>query len=171
MKKKLIYFGGRFLFQYKDYTKEKLANDYRARLLGTSDLMLRTPRNDSRSVPINDRSDYIGPFYFYDEGTSAHDIVFNEFNMVEKCTDAVFLLDNEPCPGTISELIHASFLCRNVHIFYVSILPDEGEPENEINSKQWYAIRMATIVNKDRTYVRECLTYEEAVNSIINRFR
>lgn len=171
MEKKLFYFAGRFLFQYKDYTEEKLANDYRARLLGDVRLIQHTPANDSRSVPINEASDYIGPFYFYEEGTSAWNIVLNEFSMVERCTDAVFILDNESCPGSISELIHASFLKKNVHIFYVSTPIDEGEPENEINSKQWYAIQMASIVNLGNTDITECLTYEEAVNSIINKFK
>ena len=169
--KKRIYFGGRFLFMYKDYTKEKLSEDYRARLLGNVDLMLNTPKNETKSVSINDYSEYIGPFYFYEEGTSASDIVLNEFNMVENCTDIVFLLDNEPCPGTISELIHASFLHKNIYIFYVKTTIDDGEPENEINSKQWYAIKMSSIVNKEHTHIYECATYEEGSQMIIKRFK
>ena len=164
-----IYFGGRFLFMYKDYTKEKLAKDYRARLLGDVELMLKTPKNAERSVSLSADAEYIGPFYFYEEGTTAEDIVNNEFSMVDRCTDIFFLLDNEPCPGTICELVHAAFTKKNIYIFYVSTPPDEGEPENEINSKQWYAIQTALIINDRRTQVYECSSYEDASQFIIDK--
>jgi hypothetical protein len=168
--KKKIYFGGRFRFMYKDYTKEKLAEDYRAKLLGDVDLMLRTPKNRSKSVYMGRQMGYIGPFYFYDEGTSAEDIVNNEYDMVERCDEAVFLLDDEPCPGTISELIHASVLYKNVRIYYVKTEIDKGEPENEIYSKQWYAIMMAIKINEECTDIIECADYDEAVDMIVSEY-
>lgn len=168
---KFMYFAGRFQFMYKDYSKDKLAKDYRSILLGDVNKILNTPKNNTKSVSLSNDAEYIGPFYFYEEGTSAGDIVKNEFSMVERATDVVFLLDNEACPGTITELVHASFMKKNVFIFYVKTKIDEGEPENEINSKQWYAIKTATIVNEKKTVIRECDSYEEAVNLIINKFR
>jgi hypothetical protein len=161
---KKIYFGGQFRFLYKDASKEVIKEDFRSKVLGDYQLMLRRPQ--CGYVQLSPNAQYVGPFYFYEEGTSAWDIVLNEFSMVERCTDAVFILDNESCPGSISELIHASFLKKNVNIFYVSTPIDEGEPENEINSKQWYAIQMASIVNPGNTDITECLTYEEAVKYV-----
>ena len=168
---KKMFFGGRFLFMYKDYTIEKLSDDYRAKLLGDVKMMLKPPSNTSRSVRFSNTSEYIGPFYFYEEGTSASAIVKNEYNMVEKCTDAVFLLDNRACPGTISELIHASFLRKIIHIFYVTLSVDDDEPENEISSRQWYAIQMSSMINGGNTHIKECATYDEAVELIINKFK
>lgn len=164
---KKIYFGGRFSFQYKDYTKEKLAMDYRSIILGDVNKILHSPNTNEKLTKISENVFYTGPYYFYEEGTTAKDIVKNEIEMVERCTDAIFLLDNESCPGTITEIIHSVFKNKIIHIFYVKIPIDNGEPENEINSKQWYPI-MFSLLNNDKVFLTECKTRDDATKKIIS---
>ena len=163
--KKVIYFGGNFEFQYKDYSKDKLEKDYRAIILGGADKMLHTPDNETKTVEIRSRVEYAGPFYFYEEGTSASDIVHNEYQMVKSATDVVFLLDNVNSPGTISELIHAAYSNKQIHIFYIGLKHDDGEPENDVNSMQWYPITMAQIIS-DKVWLCECKDKEDAIDKI-----
>ena len=162
---KIIYFGGNFEFQYKDYSKDKLEEDYRAIILGGADRMLHTPKNGSKIVEICPGIAYCGPFYFYEEGTSAADIVHNEYNMVKLATDVVFLLDNVNSPGTISELIHAAYCNKNIHVFYIGLKHDDGEPENDVNSLQWYPITMAQIIS-DKVTIYECKGKKDAIDKI-----
>ena len=165
--KKIIYFGGNFEFQYKDYSKNKLEKDYRAIILGGADRMLHTPKNESRTVEIRSNVEYCGPFYFYEEGTSASDIVHNEYQMVKSATDVIFLLDNVNSPGTISELIHAAYSGKRIYVFYIRLKHDDGEPENDVNSMQWYPITMAQIIS-DKVTIRECDNKDDAINNIKN---
>ena len=53
---------------------------------------------------------YVGPFYFETESMSAEDIILCEKKMIESCTDAVFLLNEASCPGTIAEMMYANSL-------------------------------------------------------------
>ena len=165
---KIIYFGGNFDFQYKDYSKDKLEKDYRAIILGGADRMLHSPKTETKTVEIYPGVDYVGPFYFYEEGTTASDIVNNEFRMVESSTDVVFLLDNVNSPGTISELIHAAYCKKEIHIFFIGLNHDDGEPENDVNSMHWYPMRMSQIISPDTVHMYECVNKEEATNKIIN---
>ena len=163
--KRKIYFGGNFEFQYKDYSKEKLENDYRAIILGDADKMLHTPTNETKTVEIRPGVEYVGPFYFYEEGTTANNIVRNEYQMVMASSDVIFLLDNVNSPGTISELIHAAYNNKNIYIFYIEMKHDDGEPENDVDSLQWYPITMSQIIsNKVRLY--KCRDKNDAVVNI-----
>ena len=165
---KKIYFGGNFPFQYKDYTEEKLAEDYRAIVLGDVKELLKSPSAEFKYKRIKGKDNvfYAGPYYFYEEGTSAEGIVKNEHQMVEDCTDAIFLLENTPCPGTITEIVHSSMIGKNVHIFYVGTTIDDGEPENEIDSKQWYSICFSKLVNPNVS-IERCENKTDATHKIL----
>ena len=161
----LLYCGGNFEFQYKDFTPDKLESDYRSGLLNGVDKILHQPK--SGSVQISDNLAYIGPFYFYENGLDGSDVVSNEYEMVEDCTHAIFLVDNINIPGTVAEIVHASILKKNVIIFYVEKTPDTGEPEQEIGNTNWYPLELAKYVNKKTTLIK-CKDRLEAKHLIFN---
>lgn len=139
----LLYCGGNFEFQYKDFTPDKLSGDYRTILLKNLDSILYRPKNATKSVTIHPGVEYIGPFYFYENGLDGAGVVMTEYSMVDRCTHAVFLVDNTNIPGTVSEIIHASILYKDITIFYVERKQDEGEPEQEICNMNWYPLEIA----------------------------
>ena len=166
--KHIIYFGGNFEFQYKDYTRELLAQDYRAKVLGDVEKLMRRPKDDFGYIELSDEVLYSGPYYFYEDGVDGASIVKNEFNMVVRSTDVVFLLDNVNCPGTIAEMMHALFSNKRIWIFYVSQPQDEGEPEKEISNSNWYPIEMCRWQRGgDRCKITECSSRADAVNKIV----
>jgi len=162
---KIIYFGGNFEFQYKDYSIDKLAKDYRAEILGDVNKLLHTPNNMSKTVGLGYDLFYCGPYYFYEEGVDGSSIVSNEYSMVDWCTDAIFLIDNTNIPGTITEIIHAAMLRKRITIFYVKKQLDEGEPENDICSSNWYPLEFAkleagaTLIECDNREIAKELIY------------
>ena len=113
-----IFFGGAFNFDCRDEDyKIMAAEDYRAQILGSVDALIRP--KDMNGMSINDNVLYIGPFYFEAESLKAEDIVACEKQMIERCTDAVFVLDDAACPGTIAEIMYANSLQKTIHLFYV----------------------------------------------------
>lgn len=156
-----IYCGGRFHFDYQhaDYRKQA-ADDYRSILLGNVDLLLQ--KNDA--VPLHDQVEYIGPFYFESDGMRDTDIVHCETDMVRSCTDAIFLLDEADCPGTICELTVASMLGKRVHIFYLR-RTDSEETESTLHTPCWYPIIFSQISN-EQTSVYECSNMQDAASKI-----
>ena len=158
---KKIYCGGRFDFDYlKDGYKDAAAKDYRAVLLGDEELLLKR----SASVKINEQTEYIGPFYFETDGMQDVDIVKSEWEMVKECTDAIFLLDEAACPGTVCELTAASMLGKRVHIFYIR-KGDGEETESSLHTPCWYPIIHSLTVNEN-TSICECKDYEDAADKI-----
>ena len=158
---KKIYCGGNFEFQYKDYSVDKIANDYRVGILGGDvNKLIHTPDNEEKLRKIGHGVYYCGPYFFYEEGTDGASIVKNEIGMVNKCTHAVFVIDNTNIPGTITEIVHAATYGREVAIFYVKQSLDEGEPENNICSANWYPIEFAKIMTNAQ--VVECEDREMA---------
>jgi len=161
MSKRRLYCGGSFCFDCRDADYQKLAeNDYRARLLGNVDLLLQK----SEGVPIGKNTLYIGPFYFETENMTDRDIVSSESKMIRACTDAVFLLDDGLCPGTVSELILASTLKKNIHLFFVQRAKSE-ETESELHSPCWYPILLSQQLNEN-THVYPCESVHTATQAI-----
>ena len=158
---KKIYCGGSFNFDYlKCGDRDDAAEDYRAVLLGGADLLLE--RNGC--VKINENVEYIGPFYFETDGMKDRDIVHSEWEMVKKCTDAIFLLDGAGCPGTVCELTAASMLGKRVHIFYIR--KGEGEEtESDLHTPCWYPIIHSLAVN-EKTAICKCFSAEDAIGKI-----
>lgn len=163
MKKVKLYCAGQFSFDYLNNNYYDLAkDDYRAILLGNVDKLL----NKSRYVKVNNNVNYIGPFYFESDGMIDRDIVNCEVNMIKKCSDAIFLLDNGCCPGTISELILATSLHKNIAIFYIK-KSDYEETESTLHSPCWFPIIMSDLCNSN-THIFPCNSYCDAVSKIID---
>ena len=156
-----FYCGGSFGFDYlQPNYQEQAAADYRAILLGSADLLLQ--RSDG--VLLNAETLYIGPFYIESDGMLDRDIVKSEMDMVKNCTDAIFLLDNACCPGTICELTMASMLGKRVHLFYLRKADDE-ETESSLHTPCWYPILHSSINNKN-TRLCACGSLEDALDKM-----
>ena len=161
-----IYCGGRFYFDYKvEGYINQAADDYRAILLGEVSKLLHA----QEACVINDRTEYLGPFYFERENQGASDIVTIEKQMLERCTDAIFVLAEEDCPGTIAELIYTSSLHKRIYIFYVSLSDDE-ETESELHSPNWYPIILCKQMNP-KTEITACHSRKEAERMAIEKIR
>lgn len=115
-----LFCGGRFHFDYMKADYLSLAeDDYRVAFLGDVRKLLR----GSGTVRLSDELLYIGPFYFESDGMIDKEIVKMEMRQIQRCTHAVFLLEDGCCPGTVSEIVYAASLQKEISIFYIR---DEG---------------------------------------------
>lgn len=163
---KLFYFGGQFNFRYKDYSIENIENDYRSKVLGDYRLWLN--ENDEHIVRMGNGNYYVGPFYFTKE-KSGHGIVALEQDSVSLATDCVFVLSNNPAPGTVTEIIEATNIGKNVYIFYVKKDIPTEEIDTEFKNDLWYPITFAAL-NAANVEISGFDTYDEAVEACIKRF-
>ena len=158
------YFGGKFPFAYKDFSKEELEKDYRAEIIGVDTLMqqpLVLPK-------VKEDLEYTGPFYFYNEEATAEDVVCREAQTVANSDICYFLLDSDAGqPGTTTEIINAAIHKKIIKIFYVCATMDPGEPERAISSPLWYPIIFAQKFNKENTFVKSYCTLSEAEAALI----
>lgn len=156
-----LYCGGRFDFDYRDADfEEKAVRDYRAILLNDVNKLLR----NSDTVILSGHLAYIGPYYFETDGMLDRDIVEVEKRQIERCTIAVFLLDNSPCPGTIAEMVYAAELQKRVLIFYVR---NENETESALRSLFWYPMILCSEINRSGTEIIAYDSYAEAHNGVL----
>ena len=163
MQNKSFFCGGTFCFDYREDGYEDMATkDYRAVLLGSVDALLKPDGTDG--VKLCDGVTYVGPFYFETESMKAEDIIRCEREMIESCTDAVFVLDDAACPGTIAEMMYANSLGKTLHLFYVQHKNDE-ETESELHSPCWYPIQLCQLINNS-VNLYPCCSVEDATNRI-----
>ena len=165
---KSIYLGGPFQFRYDGYTDEDLMDDYRSKIVGFD--KFARGGDGSHPVRISEGVEYVGPFYFYDDEPTSDMIVRIEHGMVERCTDAFFLLDLNNNPGTLTEIVHATLTGKNVTIYYVRDVSDLAVMDMVYQSPQWYPITFAGIVCKNFD-VRGFDTYDEAKSELIKKVK
>ncbi|MBQ7772241.1 MAG: hypothetical protein IJ402_05920 [Bacteroidales bacterium] len=158
-----IFCGGVFCFDYreKEY-RVKATKDYRSKLLGNAELLL-IPK-DTHGVSIYESVQYVGPFYFETESMKAEDIICCEKEMIESCTDAIFLLDDAACPGTIAEVMYANSLQKRLHLFIVRHTEYE-ETESELHTPCWYPVLFCQMTNS-LVNIYQCSSVEDAANRI-----
>ena len=158
-----LYCGGSFCFDCRseDY-EEKAAEDYRSSVLGDPRLLLR----NGGSVLLNGAVTYIGPFYFETEDMADRDIVRTEMRQIERCTWAVFLLDDCRCPGTVAEMVRAASLRKKISIYYIR---DDRETESELRSSCWYPILLCEELNGGRVETAACRDHGDAKRRILAR--
>ena len=149
---KKIYCGGAFDFDCRDIDYQEAAKkDYRVvSVLKNLDTFLRA----CAVQHLSDKLDYIGPFYYETEDMKGEDIVAKELEMIEDCTDAIFILDRAGCPGTISECTYAASLGKKLHIFYTQE-GENQETESDLHTPCWFAIYGAIKINPQNTYLYE----------------
>lgn len=156
-----LYCGGRFDFDCRDTDfEEKAARDYRAILLNDVNKLL----SNSDTVILSGHLAYIGPYYFETDDMLDRDIVEVEKRQIERCTIAVFLLDDTPCPGTIAELVYAASLQKKILIYYVK---NTNETESVLRSPFWYPMILCSKVNRSGTEIIAYDSYAEARDGIL----
>ena len=79
-------------------------------------------------------------------------------------SDAIFLLDDAACPGTIAEVMYANSLEKTLHLFYVRHKNDE-ETESELHTPCWYPIQFCQMTNRS-VNIYPCSSVEDAANKI-----
>lgn len=160
-----LFFGGAFAFDSRDEDYEiAAAEDYRSQILGSVQSLIRP--KDMSGVSINDNVLYIGPFYFEAESRKAEDIIMCEKKMIEDCTDAVFVLDDAACPGTIAEIMYANSLQKTIHLFYVKH-EDYDETESHLHTPCWYPLIFCQLTNEN-TKLYECEDLKRAARKVID---
>ena len=165
MNKIKLFCGGKFHFDYlNDNYVDAAKNDYRSIILKDVNLLL----TKQKSVKISPRIDYIGPFYFESDGMIDKDIIENEMTMINESTHVFMLFEDGLAPGSVSELIYASSLNKNIYIFYIKY-DDTKETESNLHSPCWYPIIMSELINKDKTNIIKCISYKDAIDKILNK--
>ncbi|MBR6432586.1 MAG: hypothetical protein IKS64_07020 [Muribaculaceae bacterium] len=160
-----LFFGGAFAFDCRDEDFEiTAAEDYRAQILGSVQSLLKP--KDMSGVCINDNVLYIGPFYFEAETMKAEDIIMCEKQMIEQCTDAVFVLDDAACPGTIAEIMYANSLQKTIHLFYVQH-DDDVETESDLHTPCWYPLIVCNLTNESAKLYK-CDDLNDAARKVID---
>lgn len=163
---KKFYFGGQFNFRYKDYSIEKIKEDYRSKILGDYRLWMNTPTGGM--VDVEGGNYYVGPFYFTEYKDGGHVVDF-ESGCIDKATDCFFVLSNASAPGTVTEIVQATMKSKEIHIFYVRKDIPGSEVDTEFKNDLWYPITFAK--EKGNTEVWGFDTYEEAVEACVKRFK
>ncbi len=160
-----LFFGGAFNFDHRNQNYGiRAAEDYRAQLLGSVTELLMP--KDMNGILINDNVLYIGPFYFEAESMKADDIIMCEKQMIEQCTDAVFVVDNAACPGTIAEMMYANSLQKTIHLFYIKHNDDE-ETESDLHTPCWYPLTFCRLTNA-ATKLYPCDDMKDAVSKVFD---
>ena len=160
-----LYCGGRFDFDYRDADfEEKAAKDYRAILLNDVNKLL----NNSDTVVLTSYLAYIGPYYFETDGMLDQDIVEVEKRQIERCTIAVFLLDNFPCPGTIAEMVYAAALQKRILVYYVK---NVSETESTLLSAFWYPMILSSKINSSDVDLIACDSFSEACDKALKMIK
>ena len=86
--------------------------------------------------------------------------------MIEQCTDAVFVVNDAACPGTIAEIMYANSLQKTIHLFYVK-RDDNEETESELHTPCWYPLTFCQLTNPS-TKLYECVDMNDAVRKVFD---
>lgn len=77
----------------------------------------------------------------------AVDIIRCEKRMIESFSDAIFLLDDAACQGTLTEIMYAGSLGKTLHLFYVQH-NENKETESELHAVCWYPTQFCQMTKK-----------------------
>lgn len=158
-----LFCGGRFHFDYlKEGYLSQAADDYRVSFLGDVRKLLR----GNGAVRLSEYLTYIGPFYFESDGMIDKEIVKKEMRQIQRCTHAIFLLEDGCCPGTVAEIIYAATHQKRISIFYIR---DEKETESELRSPCWYPMLMAAILGDLEYEAVSCRDMGDAREKILRK--
>ncbi len=162
--KHYIFCGGAFRFDRRRADcYEMIPKDYRS-------VLLKDPTRlfadfDSGDIELNPQVTYVGPYFFTTDQLSGEQIILKEKQMIEHCTDAIFLLNEASCPGSVTELMEASMLGKDLHLFYVQ-KGDDDEIESALHTPCWYPILFSKLTN-EHTNLYRCQSYDDAMEKIL----
>lgn len=161
--KHYIFCGGAFRFDRRRANcYDMIPKDYRSVLL--KDPALLFAGFDEGDTMLSPQVDYVGPYFFTTDKLSGEQIILREKEMIERCTDAIFLFDEAGCPGSVTELMQAATLGKTLHLFYIQ-KGDDDEIESALHTPCWYPILFSRLTNAN-THLYRCHEYDEAVTKI-----
>ena len=162
--KHYIFCGGAFRFDRRRADcYDMIPKDYRSVLLKDPALLF-ADFNEGDTL-LNAQVSYVGPYFFTTDQLSGEQIILREKEMIERCTDAIFLFDEAGCPGSVTELMQAAMLGKNLHLFYIQ-KGDDDEIESALHTPCWYPILYSQLTN-GHTHLYRCHNYDEAVSKIV----
>lgn len=162
--KHYLFCGGAFRFDRRRADcYDMIPKDYRSILLGDP-ARLFADFNSGDSI-LSPEIAYVGPYFFTTDKLSGEQIILKEKEMIERCTDAIFLFDEAGCPGSVTELMQAAMLGKNLHLFYIK-KGDDDEIESALHTPCWYPILFSKLTNEHTTLYR-CQDYDNAVKKIM----
>ena len=162
--KHYLFCGGAFRFdRRRAYCYDTIPKDYRS-------ILLKDPTRLFTDVNAGDTMiapglAYVGPYFFTTDKLSGEQIILKEKEMIERCTDAIFLFDKAGCPGSVTELMQAAMLGKDLHLFYIK-KGDDDEIESALHTPCWYPILFSKLTNLN-TQLYRCHDYDEAVKKIV----
>lgn len=162
--KRYIFCGGAFRFDRRRADcYDMIPKDYRS-------VLLKDPARlfadfDSGDIELSPRVTYVGPYFFTADQLSGEQIILKEKQMIERCTDAIFLLNDASCPGSVTELMEAAMLGKVLNLFYVQ-RGDDDEIESALHTPCWYPILFSKLTNA-YTHLYRCQDYDDAVEKIV----
>lgn len=134
---KKIYFAGKFRKKRAKSLAESLVLDYRAILLGSSELLTKY----TKDLCIQNKFVYMGPFYCEQASngdytsTNCNDVLRAEYNAVKNSDLCFFVFDQSFSVGSVVELGWALQQNKEIVILYKK----EASSYN-IKSEYWFAI-------------------------------
>lgn len=159
-----IFCGGAFRFDRRRADcYDMIPKDYRSILL--KDPALLFADFDQGDTLLSPEIAYVGPYFFTTDKLSGEQIILKEKEMIERCTDAIFLFDEAGCPGSVTELMQAAMLGKNLHLFYIK-KGDDDEIESALHTPCWYPILFSKLSN-EHTQLYRCQDYDDAVKKIM----
>lgn len=159
-----LFCGGAFRFDRRRADCfDMIPKDYRSVLLKNPERLFAD--FNSGDVMLGPGVAYVGPFFFTTDQLSGEQIILKEKEMIERCTDAIFLLNEASCPGSVTELMQAVMLGKNLHLFYVQ-KGDDDEIESSLHTPCWYPILFSKLTN-EHTQLYRCQDYDNAVEKIL----
>lgn len=162
--KHYIFCGGAFRFdRRRDDCLDMIPKDYRSILL--KDPALLFADFSEGDTLLSPQVAYVGPYFFTTDKLSGEQIILKEKEMIERCTDAIFLFDSASCPGSVTELMQAAMLGKNLHLFFIQ-KGDDDEIESALHTPCWYPILFSQLTN-EHTHLYRCHEYDEAVKKIV----
>ncbi|MBO6025751.1 MAG: hypothetical protein J6P73_00710 [Bacteroidales bacterium] len=163
--KRYLFCGGAFRFDRRRADcQEMIPKDYRSIIL--KDPVRLFADFNAGNTMLSPEVAYVGPYFFTTDKLSGEQIILKEKEMIERCTDAIFLFNEASCPGSVTELMQATMLGKNLHLFYVQ-KGDDDEIESALHTPCWYPILFSKLTN-EHTHLYRCHDYDEAVEKIVN---
>lgn len=156
---KKIYFAGKFnMLPNEIVLADRLKNDYRSILLGSSKKLTFACENAILSnYPIL----YKGPFYCEQASNGDYTsndcevVVDSEINALDKIDIFCLVLDENFSVGSVVELIEAAHKKKRVVVFY------KNESSNySIKSEYWFAITRAIKICRENNTIMEVFSYD-----------
>ena len=165
---KKVYFAGKFnLGKGKDLS-QRLTNDYRSRILGSSKKLTYAQEN----LQLKDfRIIYNGCFYCEQASngdytsTDCETVVTEETKQVLSSDIFLCVLDTSFSVGTVVELMDAVKAKKQIAIFYKN-----EDTSYKIKSEYWFAITRATQIAKENGTKIEIFSYEDDLFISLNKY-